>query len=92
MWLRKGEPVIVDLTGRYSVVSGLTESEIILEDPAIGRKRPWRQLFISLWYDFNYLSPRKNGDLVMRHIVAAPAHLLEGRKNGIPASDADYLN
>jgi ABC-type bacteriocin/lantibiotic exporter with double-glycine peptidase domain len=93
MWLRKGVPLIVDwmsigrrgtvraATGHYSVVSGLTENEIILEDPAIGRKRRLsRQLFMSLWYDFKYLSPRKSEDLVMRRmIVIAPPHLLDGK-------------
>ena len=50
-WLRKGVPVIVDwmstdhgqnspvAIGHYSVVCGLTRDDIILEDPAIGRKR-----------------------------------------------------
>lgn len=93
-WLRKGIPVIVDwmsigdrsnarvATGHYSVVSGLTTTEIVLEDPAIGRKRRLpRQLFLSLWYDFKYLSPRKNEDLVIRRmIVVAPQNLLGGRR------------
>jgi ABC-type bacteriocin/lantibiotic exporter with double-glycine peptidase domain len=50
-WLRRGVPVIVDwmstghgqnspvAIGHYSVVCGLTKDDIILEDPAIGRKR-----------------------------------------------------
>jgi ABC-type bacteriocin/lantibiotic exporter with double-glycine peptidase domain len=98
-WLRKGVPVIVDwmsiarrgtvraATGHYSVVSGLTESEIILEDPAVGRKRRLpRQLFMSLWYDFKYLSPRKSEDLVMRRmIVVAPRTFLTAKIPGIRA-------
>lgn len=93
-WLRKGVPVIVDwmsighrgasraATGHYSVVSGLTADEITLEDPAIGRKRRLaRPLFLSLWYDFRYLSPRKSEDLVLRRmVIVAPAQLLHGRK------------
>lgn len=92
-WLRKGVPVIVDwmsiglrgtarvATGHYSVVSGLTPDEIILEDPAIGRKRRLpRRLFMSLWYDFKYLMPRKSDDLVMRRmVIVAPAHILNGK-------------
>jgi ABC-type bacteriocin/lantibiotic exporter with double-glycine peptidase domain len=91
-WLRKGVPVIIDwmsigykeaarvATGHYSVVSGLTQDEIILEDPAIGRKRRLsRPVFMSLWYDFKYLSPRKNDDLILRRmVIVAPPHLLEG--------------
>jgi ABC-type bacteriocin/lantibiotic exporter with double-glycine peptidase domain len=95
-WLRKGVPVIVDwmsicyresarvATGHYSVVSGLTQHEIILEDPAIGRKRRLaRPVFMSLWYDFKYLSPRKNDDLILRRmVVVAPPDLLKaGRAN-----------
>jgi ABC-type bacteriocin/lantibiotic exporter with double-glycine peptidase domain len=92
-WLRRGIPVIVDwmsighrgtarvATGHYSVVSGLTTEEIILEDPAIGRKRRLgRKLFMSLWYDFKYLMPRKADDLVMRRmIIVAPHQILQDR-------------
>jgi hypothetical protein len=57
---------------------------IILEDPAIGRKRRLPgQLFMSLWYDFKYLSPRKKEDLIMRRmIVVAPSHQLEIKTSG----------
>ena len=94
-WLRKGVPVVVDwmsiglrgssrvATG-HSVVSGLTSDEIIIEDPAIGRKRRLqRRLFMSLWYDFKYLMPRKSDDLVMRRmVIVAPEYIL----NGVPRS------
>ncbi len=93
-WLRKDIPVIVDwmsighrgaaraATGHYSVVSGLTADAIILEDPAIGRKRRLqRRLFLSLWYDFKYLMPRKTDDLVMRRmVIVAPPEILAGRR------------
>ena len=91
-WLRKGVPVIVDwmsvghrgavraATGHYSVVSGLTATDIILDDPAIGRKRRLpRKVFTTLWYDFKYLSPRKPEDLIIRRmIVIAPSHMVRG--------------
>lgn len=92
-WLRRGVPVIVDwmsigfrgaarvATGHYSVVSGLTANDIILEDPAIGRKRRLpRAVFLTLWYDFKFLSPRSDEDLVMRRmVVVAPPDVLSGR-------------
>ena len=60
-WLRRGVPVIVDwmstsedlrtgqhiVGGHYSVVCGLSQRNIILEDPAMGRRRtiPRQRLF-----------------------------------------------
>lgn len=96
-WLRKGVPVIVDwmsigyrdkarvATGHYSVVSGLTPDQIIIEDPAVGRKRRLqRRLFMSLWYDFKYLMPRKSDDLVMRRmVIVAPEHILKGTTRSV---------
>jgi ABC-type bacteriocin/lantibiotic exporter with double-glycine peptidase domain len=92
-WLRKGVPVIVDwmstghreagasrvARGHYSVVCGLTSKEIILEDPAIGRKRRLpRNAFMSVWYDFKHLFPKKTDDLIIRRmVVVAPPVLLE---------------
>jgi hypothetical protein len=89
-WLRRGVRVIVDwigtghrgagasrvARGHYSVVCGLTPTEIILGDPAIGRKRRLpRNTCMSVWYDFKHLFPRKNDDLVIRRmvVVAPPA-------------------
>jgi ABC-type bacteriocin/lantibiotic exporter with double-glycine peptidase domain len=95
-WLCRGVPVIVDwmstghseagasrvARGHYSVVCGLTSKEIILEDPAIGRKRRLpRNAFMSVWYDFKHLFPKKNDDLVIRRmvVVAPPALLKDSR-------------
>jgi ABC-type bacteriocin/lantibiotic exporter with double-glycine peptidase domain len=87
-WLRKGVPVIVDwmstkedprskeciLEGHYSVVSGLTRDEILLEDPAHGRiRRIPRPYFLRAWFDFTYFYPKQKDDLVIRRmIVVAP--------------------
>jgi ABC-type bacteriocin/lantibiotic exporter with double-glycine peptidase domain len=85
-WLGRGVPVIVDwmsiarrgtalaATGHYSVVTELTPTEIVLEDPAIGQKRRMtKAVFLTLWYDFKYLSPRRHDDLVLRRmLVVAP--------------------
>jgi ABC-type bacteriocin/lantibiotic exporter with double-glycine peptidase domain len=95
-WLRRGIPVIVDwmstghseagpsrvACGHYSVVCGLTPKEIILEDPAIGRKRRLpRHAFMSVWYDFKHLFPKKNDDPVIRRmVVIAPPALLQGSR------------
>jgi ABC-type bacteriocin/lantibiotic exporter with double-glycine peptidase domain len=86
-WLGKGVPVIVDWMstaeepsglpvagGHYSVVCGLSRNAIVLEDPAIGkRKTLTRRTFRKLWFDFTHLYPKTKDDLVIRRmIVAAP--------------------
>jgi ABC-type bacteriocin/lantibiotic exporter with double-glycine peptidase domain len=94
-WLRRGVPVIVDwmstedmrrtklriAVGHYSVVCGLTGKSLILEDPAIGRRRTIsRAVFLRLWFDFRHLYPKKRNDLIMRRlIVVAPKGAMSKR-------------
>jgi ABC-type bacteriocin/lantibiotic exporter with double-glycine peptidase domain len=95
-WLRRGVPVIVDwmsarhnrrsghpvAVGHYSVVCGLTGKDIILEDPAVGRrKRIDRRTFLRLWFDFHYLYPTHKDDLILRRlIVVAPKNLTSSKR------------
>jgi ABC-type bacteriocin/lantibiotic exporter with double-glycine peptidase domain len=90
-WLRGGIPVIVDwmsvsedlhtrqriVGGHYSVVCGLSRSNIILEDPAIGRRRTIpRQRFFNVWFDFKLVYPKVRDDLILRRLIAvAPRDL-----------------
>jgi ABC-type bacteriocin/lantibiotic exporter with double-glycine peptidase domain len=90
-WLRRGVPVIVDwmstsedlrtrqhiVGGHYSVVCGLSRRNIILEDPAMGRRRTIpRQRFFNVWFDFTHAYPKVRDDLILRRLVAiAPRDL-----------------
>lgn len=82
-WLRKDVPVIVDwftrgrndypesetADGHYSVVAGLDDKFIYLQDPEIGRMRKIkRDDFMRVWFDFkgNYL---KSNELIIRQII-----------------------
>lgn len=84
-WLKKGVPVIVDwfTRGRYdygenevadghnSVVIGLDENFIYLQDPEIGGVRKLeREDFIRVWFDFKSDHIEKWGDMVIRQLVA----------------------
>ena len=75
-WLRNGIPVIVDwmsinedsrtkghvVAGHYSVVCGLNRDSIVLEDPAIGRRRAIpRHRFLNVWFDFTHVYPNVPG-------------------------------
>ena len=87
-WLRMGVPVIVDwmstissgrgcapmACGHYSVVCGLDSEYIVLQDPAIGRRRRVsRSSFLRVWYDFKLLFPKTADDLIIRRaIVVVP--------------------
>jgi ABC-type bacteriocin/lantibiotic exporter with double-glycine peptidase domain len=87
-WLRMGVPVIVDwmstissgrgcapmACGHYSVVCGLNSEYIVLQDPAIGRRRRVsRSSFLRVWYDFKLLFPKTADDLIIRRaIVVVP--------------------
>ena len=83
-WLRKGVPVIInwftrgrtDYTdeavadGHYSVVAGLDDKFIYLQDPEIGKMRKLeREDFMTVWFDFSgrYIKP---DELIIRQIIA----------------------
>ena len=83
-WLDREVPVIVNwfsrgrndypesetADGHYSVVAGLDNNFIYLQDPEIGRIRKIkRNDFIRVWFDFkgNYLKPE---EFIVRQIIA----------------------
>ena len=83
-WLDKGVPIIVDWftrgridytdsdvpDGHYSVVAGLDDKFIYLQDPEIGKIRKIdKKDFLTVWFDFKgkYIKPNK---LVIRQIIA----------------------
>lgn len=83
-WLGKGVPVIVDwftrgrrdyedsevADGHYSVVIGLDDEYIYLQDPEIGGERKIeREDFMKVWFDFTgyYLKPE---ELIIRQLIA----------------------
>jgi ATP-binding cassette subfamily B protein len=83
-WLRRGVPVIVDwmstsvsgprrsarACGHYSVVCGLDERHIVLQDPSIGRRRRLaREHFRDVWFDFRRVFPRAKEDLIIRRLI-----------------------
>ena len=82
-WLKKGAPVIVDwftrgrndypesetADGHYSVVCGLDDKFIYLQDPEIGKIRKIKRYdFMRVWFDFkgDYL---KLNELIVRQII-----------------------
>jgi ABC-type bacteriocin/lantibiotic exporter with double-glycine peptidase domain len=83
-WLDKKVPVIVNwftkgrldypesevADGHYSVVAGLEDKYIYLQDPEIGKIRKLkRDYFMRVWFDFkgNYIKPK---ELIIRQIIA----------------------
>ena len=83
-WLNKGVPVLVNWftrgradysdyevsTGHYSVVTGLDEKYIYLQDPEIGKIRKLKkEYFMMVWFDFKgkYIKPN---ELIIRQIIA----------------------
>ena len=83
-WLNKKVPVIVNwftkgrqaysesevADGHYSVVAGLDEKHIYLQDPEIGKIRKLkRDDFMRVWFDFKgeYI---KSNELIVRQIIA----------------------
>ncbi len=83
-WLKKDVPVIVDwftkgrndypesetADGHYSVVMGLDDKFIYLQDPELGAMRKIeRNDFMRVWFDFKgqYLKPN---ELIIRQIIA----------------------
>jgi len=82
-WLNKKVPVIVDWftkgrqdysesavsDGHYSVVAGLDEKYIYLQDPEIGKIRKLKRSdFMTVWFDFKgkYIKP---SELIIRQII-----------------------
>ena len=83
-WLTKGTPVIVNwftrgrtdygdssvADGHYSVVMGLDDNFIYLQDPELGAMRKiGRNNFMRVWFDFKgeYLKPN---ELIVRQIIS----------------------
>ena len=83
-WLDKKVPVIVDwftrgrkdysdsdiADGHYSVIAGLDDKFIYLQDPEIGKIRKLeRDDFMAVWFDFTgeYIKPN---ELIIRQIIA----------------------
>ena len=82
-WLRKGVPVIVNwftrgridydnsavADGHYSVVMGLDDGFIYLQDPEIGKMRKLtREDFMTVWFDFTGKHIKPN-ELIIRQII-----------------------
>ncbi len=83
-WLAKGVPVIVDwftrgrsdysdsetADGHYSVVAGMDNKFIYLQDPEIGKIRKMKKDdFVRVWFDFKgkYIKPK---ELIIRQLIA----------------------
>jgi predicted double-glycine peptidase len=84
-WLTKEVPVIVNwitrgrydypedevADGHYSVVSGLDDKFIYLQDPEVGRERKIdREDFLRVWFDFSTDHIEKWEDMVVRQMIA----------------------
>jgi len=82
-WLKNGVPVIVNwftrgrndypesetADGHYSVVAGLDDKFIYLQDPEIGKMRKIKRYdFMRVWFDFkgDYIKPK---ELIIRQII-----------------------
>lgn len=83
-WLNKDIPVIVDwftrgrndypdsetADGHYSVVAGLDDKFVYLQDPEIGKMRKIKKYdFMKVWFDFKGDYIKKN-ELIIRQIIA----------------------
>lgn len=82
-WINRGLPVIVDwftrgvsnsdsavCDGHYSVVVGLDDEYIYLQDPEIGGLRKIeRNDFLRVWFDFKGLYINEWGDMIIRQII-----------------------
>jgi ABC-type bacteriocin/lantibiotic exporter with double-glycine peptidase domain len=83
-WLDQGVPVIVDWftrgrldypedsvsEGHYSIIVGLDDQFIYLQDPEVGRLRKIsREEFMYVWFDYNGLRPEKWEDMIIRQII-----------------------
>lgn len=91
-WLDKKVPLIVDwlsrgrndypdsavAEGHFSVVVGLDEQFIYLQDPEIGRIRKMkRDDFLTVWFDYTGKQINSWDDLIIRQIIAIypPNHI-----------------
>ncbi|HLH88856.1 MAG TPA: cysteine peptidase family C39 domain-containing protein [Xanthobacteraceae bacterium] len=98
-WLVRNTPVIVDWMssiarhpvreampcGHYSVACGLDRAHILLQDPAIGRRRRLsRREFANLWFDFVGIRPRRE-DLIIRRLIVVEAPRPTAPTSGAPA-------
>lgn len=83
-WLKKEVPVIVNwftrgrydypedevADGHYSVVMGLDDEFIYLQDPEVGRMRKIdREDFYRVWFDFSSEYIEKWEDMILRQII-----------------------
>lgn len=83
-WLKKGVPIIVDwftrgradysdseaADGHYSVVAGLDDEYVYLQDPEIGGERKIsKEDFVRVWFDFTGKTIRPD-ELIVRQIIA----------------------
>lgn len=73
-FVKKGIPVIVDWfledDGHYSVVVDINKKNIMLLDPALGRKRTMpREKFLRVWFDFPGNFIKNSEDLILRAIL-----------------------
>lgn len=71
----KGIPVIVDWfsgdDGHYSVVVGIRESTIYLQDPELGKVRKMdAKTFLRVWFDFPGDALRSKNSLILRRMLA----------------------
>lgn len=84
-WLNKGIPVIVNwftrgrndypesetADGHYSVVAGLDDRFIYLQDPEVGKIRKLKKEdFMRVWFDFKGEYIKKPNELIIRQIIA----------------------
>lgn len=84
-WLKRGVPVIVDWftrgradytdsdmpDGHYSVVMGLDQNNIYLQDPELGKTRIInREEFMRVWFDFTKERIESWDDMIIRQIIA----------------------
>lgn len=83
-WLTKQVPVIVDWfsagrkeydqplpDGHYSVVVGIDEENIYLQDPELGSLRTIAKAdFLPIWFDFEGKYIRSWNDLIIRELIA----------------------
>lgn len=84
-WLKKGVPVIVDwftrgrsdysdsevADGHYSVVMGLDDQNIYLQDPEIGGMRTIdKDDFMRIWFDFTGDRIESWDEMVIRQLIA----------------------
>lgn len=73
-FVKKGIPVIVDWfsadEGHYSVVTGIDQRKIYLQDPELGRLRVMKlDEFKRVWFDFPGRFLRSKNDIIIRRMI-----------------------